>query len=191
MGLGPCGLERKAGRGLGLGACLRPRRLDRTRRRGAGVNASAARALVPLFEAENCGRRLEQSSDERAKGRRGEGLGGARDRGNRLDPRPWHRSRQVLGGGGSLLRQVQRERDVREREQGGGPKEKARWSQPGDGAACGRLEGRAEETAGSCWCCSGEGHRVAMELRRELLLEEGDGEAAASGSEEVRRESRL
>ena len=77
MGLGPCGLERKAGRGLGLGACLRPRRLDRTRRRGAAVNANAARALVPLFEAGNCGRRLEQSSDERAKGRRGEGLGGA------------------------------------------------------------------------------------------------------------------
>ena len=66
MGLGPCGLEREAGRGLGLGACLRPRRLDRTRRRGAGVNTSAARALVPLFEVENCGRRLEQSSDERA-----------------------------------------------------------------------------------------------------------------------------
>ena len=49
--------------------------LDRTRRRGAAVNASAARALVPLFEAGNCGPRLEQSSDERAKGRRGEGLG--------------------------------------------------------------------------------------------------------------------
>ena len=91
VGLGPCGLERKAGRGLGLGACLRPRRLDRTRRRGAGVNTSAARALVPLFEVENCGRRLEQSSDERAKGRRGEGLGGARAQGNWPDPRPGRR----------------------------------------------------------------------------------------------------
>ena len=30
-----------------------------------------------------------------------------------------------------------------------------------------------------------------MELGRELLLEEDDGEAAASGSEEVRRELRL
>ena len=35
------------------------------------------------------------------------------------------------------------------------------------------------------------GQWVAMELGRELLLEEDDGEAAASGSEEVRRESRL
>ena len=65
--------------------------LDRTRRRGAAVNANAARALVPLFEAENCGRRLEQSSDERAKGRRGEGLGGARAQGNWPDPRPGRR----------------------------------------------------------------------------------------------------
>ena len=32
---------------------------------------------------------------------------------------------------------------------------------------------------------------MAMELGRELLLEEDDGEATASGSEEVRRESRL
>ena len=32
---------------------------------------------------------------------------------------------------------------------------------------------------------------MAMELGRELLLEEDDGEAAASGSEEDRRESRL
>ena len=67
---------------------------------------------------------------------------------------------------------------------------KARWGQPGDGAACGWLKERAEETAGSCWCCSGEGQRVAMELRRELLLED-DGKVAASGSEEDRRESRL
>ena len=95
MGSSPMGqaqLERRRPkrRRSGPRACLRPRRLDRTRRRGAAVNANAARALVPLFEAGNYGRRLEQSSDERAKGRRGEGLGGARDRGNRLDPRPWH-----------------------------------------------------------------------------------------------------
>ena len=85
-----------------------------------------------------------------------------------------------------------REREMCEREsEEEGPREKARWGQPGDGAACGWLEERAEETAGSCWCCSGEGQRVAMELGRELLLEEDDREAAASGSEEVQRELRL
>ena len=48
----------------------------RARPLGKGaVNASAAHALVLLFDAGSCGRRLEQSSDERAKGRRGEGLG--------------------------------------------------------------------------------------------------------------------
>ena len=76
-GLGPVE-EEEAGQASGAGGWARRRGRGRVPRcRGVrSTEAGAARALVLLFEAGSCGRRLEQSSDERAKGPDPGGEGG-------------------------------------------------------------------------------------------------------------------